>query len=159
MFDIHACSVSYEATPIKAGKNYILPFSVDPDARWGMKRRQDACGTVNGVQIRGQLTKQPDGTWALVTGPAWWNPIGADPATCPLLKIVLHPEGPLVEEQPDDIRDALQQNSSAIEFFYSIAPHYRKNWLRWVTDAKREETRVQRITQMVDALAAGQRDR
>ncbi|MFN7830300.1 MAG: YdeI/OmpD-associated family protein [Armatimonadota bacterium] len=40
-----------------------------------------------------------------------------------------------------------------------MAPHYRKNWLRWVTDAKREETRVQRITQMVDALAAGQRDR
>ncbi len=44
-------------------------------------------------------------------------------------------------------------------FFYEIAPHYRKNWLRWVTDAKRPETRAQRIPQMVDALAAGQRDR
>ena len=159
MFDIHSYSVSYEATPIKVGKNYILPFPVDPGARWGMKGRQDACGTVNGVQIRGQLSKQPDGTWAMITGPAWWNPIGADPATGPLLNIVLHPEGPLVDEQPDDIRDALQQSSAACEFFYSIAPHYRKNWLRWVTDAKREETRVQRITQMVDALAAGQRDR
>ncbi|MFM7188346.1 MAG: YdeI/OmpD-associated family protein [Armatimonadota bacterium] len=159
MFDIHAYSVAFEAAPIKSGKNYILPFPGDPDVLWGMKGRQDACGTVNGVQIRGQLTKQADGVWAMVTGPAWWNPIGADPAAGPLLQIVLHPEGPLVEGQPDDIRDALQQSTAAIEFFYSIAPHYRKNWLHWVTDAKREETRVQRITQMVDALQVGQRDR
>ena len=159
MVDIHAYSVTFEAAPIKVGKNYVIPFPIDPDMRWGAKGRQDACGTVNGVQIRGQLTKQTDGTWAMVTGPAWWKPLDVDPATGPLLQIVLHPEGPLVEEQPDDIRDALQQSSAASEFFYSIAPHYRKNWLRWVTDAKREETRLQRITQMVDALAAGQRDR
>jgi len=159
MFDIHAYSVAFEAAPIKSGKNYILPFSGNPEVLWGMKGRQDACGTVNGVQIRGQLIKQSDGTWAMVTGPAWWNPIGADPATGPLLQIVLHPEGPLVEEQSDDIRAALQQRTAAVDFFYSIAPHYRKNWLRWVTDAKRVETRLQRITQMVDALEAGQRDR
>lgn len=159
MFDIHACSVSYEAAPVKSGKNYILPFPGDPDVLWGMKRRHDAWGTVNGVQIRGKLTKQPDGAWVMVTGPAWWNPIDTNPETTPLLQIVLHPEGPLVEEQPDDIRGALQQSTAAVDFFYSITPHCRKNWLRWVTDAKREETRLKRITQMVDALAAGQQDR
>jgi hypothetical protein len=95
----------------------------------------------------------------MVTGPTWWKPIEVDPASGPLLQIVLHPEGPLVEGQPDDIRDALQESVAAVEFFYAIAPHYRKNWLRWVTDAKRDETRAQRIPQMVAALATGQRDR
>ena len=159
MFDIHAYSVTFEATPIKVGKNFVIPFPVDPDARWGVKGRQDACGTVNGVQIRGQLTKQSDGSWALVTGPSWWKPFDVDPATAPLLQIILHPEGPLLEEQSDDIRDALQQNAAAVTYFYEIAPHYRKNWLRWVTDAMRAETRALRIPQMVEALAAGQRDR
>ena len=159
MFDIHAYSVTFEAIPIKVGKNFVIPFPADPDVRWGIKGRQDACGTVNGIQIRGQLTKQDDGSWVMITGPAWWKPIEVDPASGPLLQIVLHPEGPLVEGQPDDIRDALQQNPAAVAFFYEIAPHYRKNWLRWVTDAKRPETRAQRIPQMVDALAAGQRDR
>ena len=159
MFDIHAYTVTFEAAPIKAGKNFVIPFPEDPDVCWGKKVRQDACGTVNGVQIRGQLSRQEDGSWAMVTGPAWWKPIGVEPSTGPLLSIALHPEGPLVEEQPDDIRDALQQNEAAVLFFYTIAPHYRKNWLRWVTDAKRDETRAQRIPQMVDALAAGQRDR
>jgi hypothetical protein len=159
MFDIHAYSVTFEAIPIKVGKNFVIPFPVDPDVHWGIKARQDACGTVNGVQIRGQLTKQDDSSWEMVTGPAWWKPINVDPASAPLLQIILHPEGPLVEGQPDDIRGALQQSATAIEFFYAIAPHYRKNWLRWVTDAKRAETRAQRVVQMVDALAAGQRDR
>lgn len=158
MFDIHAYSVTFEASPVKSGKNYILPFPEDPDVRWGKKGRQDACGTVNGVQIRGQLTKQPDGSWAMITGPAWWKPIG-DPAALERLQITLHPDCPLVEEQPADIRDALAQRPAATIFFYEIAPHYRKNWLRWVTDAKRTETRTQRINEMVDALAAGQRER
>lgn len=158
MFDIHAYSVTFEASPVKSGKNYILPFPEDPDLRWGKKGRQDACGTVNGVQIRGQLTMQPDGSWAMITGPAWWKPIG-DPAALERLQITLHPEGPLLEEQAADIQDALTQCPAAITFFYEIAPHYRKNWLRWVTDAKRAETRAQRVGEMVAALASGQRDR
>ena len=42
--------------------------------------------------------------------------------------------------------------------FRSIAPFYRKNFIRWITDAKRAETRAARIAEMVKALAEGRQE-
>ncbi len=146
-------------TPVRLrGKQTEIPFPYNPHELWGTKTRQDVCGTIAGKAVRGPLDSGADG-WSFPLGPSFWRDTGIDPSTLPELDIHLGPEGPLVEEQPDDIRGAIDASPPARDFFYSIAPHYRKNWLRWVTDARRDETRKARIVQMVDALAAGQRDR
>ena len=43
--------------------------------------------------------------------------------------------------------------------FRSIAPFYRKNFLRWIDSAKRPETRAARIAEMVQVLADGRQER
>ena len=150
--------VRYQRSVRFRGKQTDVPFPYDPHALWGSKARHDVCGTIAGKAVRGPLDSGADGWW-FPLGPSFWRDTGIDPSTLPELDIHLAPEGPLVEEQADDVRGAIDASPAAREFFYSIAPHYRKNWLRWVEEAKRAETRAARITEMVQALAAGQRDR
>lgn len=150
--------VRYATRPQIRGKSVSIPFPFDPDALWGRKERHDSCGTVNGVPVRGPLERDRDG-WVLARGPAFWRDLGVDPASGPELEVVLGPEGPLLDEQDADVRAAFAGSAEATAFFYAIAPFYRKNWLRWIGDAKRPETRAARIAQTVEALAAGRRDR
>lgn len=156
--EISALTLQYRACAVDVGGKVAIPFPGDPHALWGIKQRHDACGTVNGIPIRGPLCLIL-GAWVLPAGPVWWASLGVDPKGGTELDIILHPEGPLVEGQAIDIRLALEESPEAITFFYSIAPHYRKNWLRWVEEAKRIPTRNLRTAAMVAAFKSGQRDR
>jgi uncharacterized protein YdeI (YjbR/CyaY-like superfamily) len=51
---------------------------------------------------------------------------------------------------------ALRRNKGALKFFSSQPPSYRKaaNW--WVVSAKKEETRLKRLEQLIKISAAGQ---
>jgi uncharacterized protein YdeI (YjbR/CyaY-like superfamily) len=42
-------------------------------------------------------------------------------------------------------------------FFDGLAPSHRYEYLEWITDAKREETRAKRIGQALEWLAEGKR--
>lgn len=55
---------------------------------------------------------------------------------------------------PDDIRTILDQ--SGLGAAYAARPDYQKNdYLGWISRAKREETRLKRLNQMLDELKRG----
>ncbi len=55
---------------------------------------------------------------------------------------------------PDFVRDALQSNGLMER--YDQRPWYQRNdYLGWINRAKREETRVKRLNQMLEELRAG----
>lgn len=56
---------------------------------------------------------------------------------------------------PSFFAKALKENKKAAAFFASLAPTYQREYLVWVSTAKREETRQQRLAQTLAALAAG----
>jgi hypothetical protein len=58
---------------------------------------------------------------------------------------------------PDFFAKALQSHKKAAAFFASLAPTYQREYLVWLTTAKREETREQRLAQTLAALAAGRK--
>jgi Bacteriocin-protection, YdeI or OmpD-Associated/Domain of unknown function (DUF1905) len=60
---------------------------------------------------------------------------------------------------PDELTEALAGNDGARRFFEQLSFTHRKEWVRWITDAKRTETRLARIDRTVEALQAGQRTR
>ena len=60
---------------------------------------------------------------------------------------------------PDDLAQAMAGHPSAAAFFDGLAPSHRKEWVRWVEDAKRAQTRASRVAQTVDSLAVGKRTR
>ncbi len=55
---------------------------------------------------------------------------------------------------PDFIRDALE--ARGLMSTYAARPEYQKNdYIRWISDAKRAETRQKRLHQMLDELEQG----
>jgi uncharacterized protein YdeI (YjbR/CyaY-like superfamily) len=58
---------------------------------------------------------------------------------------------------PDDLRQALDANPPAREFFGTLNSQNRYSILYRVNDAKRPETRARRIAQFVEMLARGEK--
>jgi uncharacterized protein YdeI (YjbR/CyaY-like superfamily) len=58
---------------------------------------------------------------------------------------------------PADLAAALAQDTKASAFFDQLSYTHRKEWVRWVEDAKRPETRATRLTKTVDSLREGKR--
>ena len=66
---------------------------------------------------------------------------------------VAKPELPV----PEDFAQALAGNPAAKATLEGFAPSHRREYVEWIVDAKREETRARRIAQAVEWLAEGKR--
>ena len=74
---------------------------------------------------------------------------------------------PLEEEQPtapleptelvldEPLQSLLEANRQAWDHFNALAPSYRRLYVRWVMDAKKEATRLRRMQEAIDLLAEG----
>ena len=58
-------------------------------------------------------------------------------------------------EMPDDFAAALAKVKAAKQHYDAFAPSKQRDYLEWVIEAKREETRAKRIAQAVEWLAEG----
>ena len=52
-------------------------------------------------------------------------------------------------EMPDDLNLAFRKNKTALDNYNNFSPSYRKSYLYWLNQAKREETRNIRITEII----------
>jgi uncharacterized protein YdeI (YjbR/CyaY-like superfamily) len=60
---------------------------------------------------------------------------------------------------PDDLGVALSADAAALAAFDRLSYTHRKEWVRWVEDAKKPETRQTRVVKTVEALREGKRAR
>ncbi len=58
---------------------------------------------------------------------------------------------------PGDLKSALRANAKASRNFDDFANSYKSAYIHWVLDAKKEETRVRRIKEVVARAAANKR--
>ena len=66
------------------------------------------------------------------------------------------PEG-VVHKLPPDLREALVADATVLDLWKDITPLARDEFICWVEDAKREETRERRIRRTREELEEGQR--
>lgn len=55
---------------------------------------------------------------------------------------------------PEDVQMALTKEPEALAFFEKLAYTHRKEYIRWITNAKREETRKKRIGIFIEKILA-----
>ena len=55
---------------------------------------------------------------------------------------------------PTDIRDALVKDAEARRAFDKLPPSNQREYLRWIEEAKKRETRSKRIGGMMERLTA-----
>ena len=56
---------------------------------------------------------------------------------------------------PTDLAQALKKNKAAAKTFEGFTPSHRKEYVQWITEAKRDETRHKRIETTLEWLAEG----
>ena len=87
------------------------------------------------------------------TGPAW--PQGGQVFD---VDIALD-SGPREVAMPADLAAALAQDEEARASFDGLSYTHRKEWVRWIEEAKKAETRAARLTKTVASLREGKRTR
>lgn len=53
---------------------------------------------------------------------------------------------------PDDVQKSLDMNQSALETYKKLSFTHQKEYINWIMDAKREETRQNRIEKLIQKL-------
>ena len=66
-----------------------------------------------------------------------------------------HPKAELAV--PEDFKAALNASAPASDRFEEFSPSARRDYLEWVTESKRPETRARRIAQAVEWIAEGKK--
>ena len=142
----------FESNVVQTRTKAYVPLPFDPNDVWGWKVRHYVKGSVGGCSIRALLRSEDDG-YIIPLGAAWLRDNRIP--TSATIDVVLEPDGPQSEALAADITQALNASPEAETFFQSVAPFYRKNFLRWIDQARRPETRAARIAEMVTMLEVG----
>ena len=64
-----------------------------------------------------------------------------------------HPKPPVVA--PDDLAAALKRNKKAQATYDAFPPGHKRDYVEWITEAKRPETRRRRLASTIEWLAQG----
>jgi len=79
--------------------------------------------------------------------------LNADKVTSPARKSAPKPP----PQAPDDLLAALKKNAQARKAFEAFPPSAQRDYVEWIVEAKREETRAKRLAQAVEWMAEGKR--
>ena len=88
------------------------------------------------------------------------NRTAAGVAAGDLVDVGIEPDtAPREVDVPADLAEVLARDDAARATFDGLSFTHRKEWVRWVEEAKKPETRATRVTRTVESLRAGKRAR
>ncbi len=146
---------TFEGTVTAAGGRGVIALPFDPEKVWGPRGRYVVTGTIGGCPWRGTLEPLGDGFAVGVDG----VPTENRPDVGATVEVVLAAEDPQADNVAADIASALAADPDALAFFEGLAGYYRRNFIRWIEDAKRPPTRAARIAEMMVLLRERKREK
>lgn len=138
--------------PVSHGGHYVVvPEKVAAAAklRYGARVR----GTVDGAPYRSSLMKY-GGVFHLGVHKATIAAAGAKLGDRVEVTIELDDEPLPTDVVPDDLAKALAKSPAAKAAFEKASPSHRREHVKHVIEAKREDTRARRIARTIETLAA-----
>lgn len=144
------------AAPAKAASWTFLTLPKAASAKLPSRGMTAVEGTMNGVPFKATL--EPDGQkghWLRVDR-KMREAARAEPDELVTLEIAPAGEEP-EPKVPADLRKALVAAPQAQVLWSDITPIARRDWIHWITSAKRPETRARRVDNACSMLAAGKR--
>jgi hypothetical protein len=143
---------SFRATlePVPHGGCFVV---VPPDvaAAAGLVYRDRVRGTVNGASYRSSLMKY-SGVFHMGVHKATLAQAGAKVGDEVAVSIERDPDPLPNDRVPPELLRALRRKPAAAAAFAALAPSHRREYVGFVTEAKRPETRARRIEQTIAAL-------
>ena len=62
-----------------------------------------------------------------------------------------------IVEIPDDFLEVFNQNKEAFSLYEKMSYTHRKEYMRWITDAKKSETKENRKVKMIEMILSGKK--
>ena len=114
-------------------------------------------GTINGFAFRATLEPDGEGSHWLKVDQKMREAAGAEVGDLVSLEITPAAEEP-EPTVPEDLQTALAAAApKARAVWADITPIARRDWIHWITSAKKAETRARRVENACSMLAAGKR--
>jgi hypothetical protein len=131
-----------------------LPF--DAAAAFGSRARVSVRGTLNGFPFRSSIFPDGKGGHTMMVNKAMQ--VGAKAAPGQTISVEMEPDtvAPRVAV-PADLRHALTRSKAARQTWERLTPRARRDFVAWLDDAKKDETRARRVQQAIERLAQGKR--
>lgn len=137
------------------GAFVAVPFDVE--AAFG-KKRVPVRATIDGEPYRGTLARMGGPCHMLLVLKEIRAKIGKQ-AGDQVLVVLQEDDEPREVTIPVDLQRALDENAKAGAFFGSLSYTHRKEYVRWIEAAKRQQTRADRVARTAVMLAEGRKPR
>src|SRR6202045_653842 len=134
------------------GGAYVL-FPYDTGKEFGTKGKVLVNATFDGVPYAGSLIKYGNPLHLLGVSKAIREQIGQGPGDT-VEVVVWKDEAPRTVEVPAQLEKLLKKEG-LLPVFEKLSYTHRKEYCRWITEAKKEETRLRRLMKAVEMLKKG----
>jgi bifunctional DNA-binding transcriptional regulator/antitoxin component of YhaV-PrlF toxin-antitoxin module len=132
-----------------------VPFNVEKE--FGSKRPK-VKAIIEGISYRGILTRMGSECHVLGIRKEIREQLGKGFGDA--LTITVEPDTePRVVEVPAELKQAFKTEKEAQTLFYKLSYTHQKEYVNWIDEAKREETRQSRIAKTIEMLKKGQKAR
>lgn len=124
----------------------------DMEKLFGSKGQIRIKGKINNFSFHARLMPHGDGRHFLILNESIRKGAGikvGDTISVTIQKDASSPE----PEIPDELKKALMKNKTAAKYFNSLAPSHKKEYIGYITEAKKPETRMARIEKTTQKLA------
>ena len=132
-----------------------IPFDVEKV--YGTKGQVKVKAWFDGAPYRGVLANMGTGCHVILVRKDIRAAIGKNVGDTIRVEIERDTEERVVEI-PEQLAKALAKNKKAGNFFDSLSYTNRKEYARWISDAKKDETRTKRLEATVEKLLAGKKN-
>jgi hypothetical protein len=142
--------------PVKGGGHYVVvPEKTAEKA--GLTYRARVRGKVAGAAFRSSLMKY-SGIFHMGVHKATLAAAGVEAGDTVVIELELDTEPLPTDTVPPDVTRALRTASAAARAAWEkLSPSHRREWVKHVTEAKREATRAARVEKLIAALRDGRR--
>ena len=143
----------FKATIESAGSGACILFPFDVEKEFGTRGQIPVTATFDGVAYTGSMVKYGRPEHMIPILKAIREEIGKGPGDT-IDVVIERDESVRTVEIPAEFA-ALMKKEKLLAAFEKLSYTHRKEYCRWITDAKKEETRKSRLTRAVEMLRTG----
>jgi len=132
-----------------------VPFDVEKV--FGSKRPK-VKAMIEGVPYRGLLTRMGGPSHMLIVLKGIREQVGKTFGDEIRVSVEMDAEERVIEI-PKDLLKELNKNKTAKSFFDTLSYSHKKEYVKWIEEAKKDETRLNRIAKTIEMLKKGKRAR
>lgn len=134
----------------------FIPVPYDVQKAYGKKNLIPVKVTYDGMPYRGSIANMGNGP-CLIVLKSIREKLGKGPGDTVRVTVELD-AAPRKIEIPSSVKSLLRDHPTEKAFFDALSFSHRKEYVRWITDAKRPETKASRLKKMLEKLKEKRRN-